>query len=66
MPKISHDEFQAFLREYYNGAYPHQRLGQAFLNKVFPSITHSELYYTESKHEAERIILEHYVIGGTT
>ena len=52
-------DFLEFLKRYFLGVYPYQRLGQAFCNKF--NIQDSELFYCESDKVAQQIILDKYV-----
>ena len=61
---IPFNQYQAFKTDYYNGKYPHQRLGQAFLNHFFPYVTDPKLFYTENESEAEKLIFKSYVHSG--
>lgn len=39
----------------------HLRLGQAFLNRFFPTVIDSKLFYETDKNKAWKMIIEQYV-----
>lgn len=52
---INQDKYLEFKRNYYNGHYPNERLGQAFLNKFFPNEINPDLFYAEEKEAIDEI-----------
>lgn len=62
--KISYQEYLQFKKDYYNSHtdYQHQRFGQAFLNKFFPTVTDPDLFYCEDLGVAENMICNKYLI----
>ena len=54
----------AFLVDWYNGEYPHQRLGQAFYNKYGGPEPCPELFYEEDNAKAKKYIIENCVEFG--
>jgi len=62
---ISPDQYNAFVIEWYSGHYPHQRFGQAFVNKFLteeaPSPNTSALFYEESLSGAKEMAWRGYV-----
>ena len=52
----------AFYEDYAKGNLQHQRLGQAFLNRFYPAVSDSELFYEENDATAAAHIEEHYVV----
>jgi len=48
-----------FIAKFLRGDYPHQRLGQAFIN-VFNINDNAELFYIEDQEEALFIIINNY------
>lgn len=63
MQKVSWTDWLLFQRAMNAGAFPHERLGQAFVNRFFPysgSAT-SALFYQRDAKKAREIILSQYV-----
>lgn len=63
MVKISPMEFYNFQNAYYNGEWPSQRFGQAFINKFYPASGEetSDIFYKEDSVEAEALIMDRLV-----
>jgi hypothetical protein len=59
--KLLSEEFTKFKLAYFADKNPVLRLGQAFLNKYFPDVVDSNLFYEEDAAKAEKIIWEHYI-----
>lgn len=55
------NKFSQFLIRFYQGEFPHLRLGQAFINTFYPSVIHPELFYCEDNHKAVEMIIEQYI-----
>lgn len=49
--------FVEWKKEFYSKE-QHQRLGQAFLNKFYPGVVFSKLFYEEKAELAEKIIYQ--------
>jgi len=62
--KIDQVEVAKFMIDYIVGDHPHQRVGQAFLNTLLPSVVDPELFYEENVDRAWEIIVEKYVDFG--
>jgi hypothetical protein len=54
-------EFQQFMIKYFNGDFPNQRLGQAFLNTHYPKDICPEIFYATDIHEAAELIYQKYI-----
>lgn len=54
-------EYLVFRKEWYAGAYPHERLGQAFLNRFFREVVHPELFHESDPMKADGIIWSKYL-----
>lgn len=62
-PKITRHEFFEFYNDFHTGAYPSQRLGQAFVNKFTrESEPCPDIFYEANEKEAIQLIKERYVI----
>ena len=61
MRQISHEELGLFNRNFYQGKYPNQRVGQAFMNEFYPELDDQKLLYCENDSEAWNIIVAKYV-----
>jgi len=59
--KISFKKFLNFCNRYWKKEYPHLRFGQAFLNKFFPDISCSEIFYEENLDTAYYKISQKFV-----
>lgn len=64
--KITSKEFATFIREFFNGNYPHQRFGQAFINKFYPNVMNPEgfandIFYGEDWTNVWNLIAERFV-----
>lgn len=59
--KITPQRFNEFRRKFFEGSYPHQRFGQAFLNQLFPNIVDPTLFYEENEEIAQGIAYTTYV-----
>lgn len=62
-------EFQDFLADFYNDHYPHQRMGQAFINQFMPAYDVPEpedlrlmnkLFYIDDER-AMKMIVDHFI-----
>ena len=60
--RISRKDVTDFYESYSTGDYPHLRLGQAFLNRFYPHVSDSELFYENDDAIAAAHIEEHYVV----
>jgi hypothetical protein len=58
--KIPASEFLKFKIQFYQNR-PNLRLGQAFLNRYFPDVADSQLYYSDNMKLIETIIWQHYI-----
>jgi len=58
---INHEQFLQFIDDYYHGRYPHQRLGQAFLNVHFPHVSDSYVFHETDDAKALDLIESEYV-----
>lgn len=63
MIKITPTEFYDFRVRYYNGEWPSQRMGQAFVNQYDPKSGEAtaDLFYTNDPIQAESMIQTRYV-----
>lgn len=60
--KISVPEYNKFKIAYYNErAFPHERFGQAFLNKFYPDLVRPTLFYETNDRIAAQYICTHFV-----
>lgn len=71
--KVSRKDFELFLEDWNNGKHPHERLGQAFINKFYDKIRedmpgfdgmphcHPELFHTRNTDLAIYIIEAKYI-----
>lgn len=58
--KITPYELYQFMSGYH-AIYPHERLGQAFVNKFLVDQQDPDLFYEEDRNKAEKIIATKYV-----
>ena len=60
--KVSYNKISAFMAKYYNlKQFPHERLGQAFMNHVLLSyVSDQELFYANNDGQAIAIIYSRY------
>lgn len=58
---ISRAELFAFALDYGMGAYPHQRVGQAFINEFTEDTIDPELFYEEDNQKCFLLIRERYM-----
>lgn len=56
-PKQMHE----FMQKYNQHLFPHERLGQAFINEFFTDKQDPELFYEEDNYDAYQIIMSKYV-----
>jgi hypothetical protein len=63
MKEVYIGAYSLFAMEYLDGQYPHERFGQAFMNKFYTgtSLTDSQLFYCEDKTQAVDIIFARYI-----
>lgn len=64
---VTYADFVQFQREYYHeNKYPHERLGQAFMNHVskMQNVKDNELFFAADDNVAMEIIWEKYVKAG--
>lgn len=63
MAMITPAEFYSFRVSYYNGAWTSQRLGQAFVNKYYPTSGEesSDIFYQPDSVVAEAMIMDRFV-----
>lgn len=54
--KITSKEFATFVCEFFNGNYPHQRFGQAFINKFYPNVMNPEGFANDVFYETDSAI----------
>ena len=54
-------ELLEFEKDYYDGKYPNQRLGQAFCNKF--NITNQEIFYEENDKTARFLIWQEFFLS---
>jgi len=60
--KISANEFIKFKIDFYKTRPSEDmRLGQEFLNRFFPEVADSQLYYSTNPKVIENIIWQHYI-----
>ena len=57
---ISPDQYNSFVLDWYAGRWPHQRFGQAFLNK-FVKKSDPALFYEENLPAAKELAWQTYV-----
>lgn len=50
-----------FMKKYNQHLFPHERLGQAFINEFFTDKQDPELFYCEDNYDAYQIIMSKYV-----
>ena len=62
LQRVSNVDAKIFYESYNKGDYPEERLGQAFLNRFYPYVTDSELFYETDPTKAAAHIEEHYVV----
>jgi hypothetical protein len=55
------NNIQKFLIRFYNNEFPHQRVGQAFINYYTTGVTDPDLFYCEDKNKAVQIIIDKYL-----
>ena len=60
---ISPDEYNSFVVDWYAGRWPHQRFGQAFINKFSKAgdLSNPTLFYEESINRAKELAWQQYV-----
>jgi hypothetical protein len=58
---ISPDEYNSFVIDWYADRWPHQRFGQAFVNKFVHGASHPELFYEENLNKAKELAWQEYV-----
>lgn len=61
--RITLDEYVSFLVEYNSGQYPHQRLGQAFLNAFYPGVVHPSLFYAVDIQKINDLVFDIYILS---
>lgn len=67
--KLSYAEYLSFCTAFSNGAHPHERYGQAFINKYLRApwipentmVRFPKLFHTTSVYEAIGLISEHFI-----
>ena len=60
MNKVTLDEYLQFIKDFDNGVYPNQRMGQAFMNK-FDVKLDTQLFYMQKRKETLILICDKYV-----
>jgi hypothetical protein len=62
---ISPDQYNSFVIDWYAGRWPHQRFGQAFINKFLaeeaPPLQDNSLFYEENLNKAKELAWQKYV-----
>lgn len=58
--KVTWKEYHQFVKDYDNGLYPQERIGQAFMNK-FKINNDQKLFYGQRKGTCLKHIQENYV-----
>lgn len=53
-------KIEGFISAYYSGRYPHQRLGQAFVNAVLPPVVIPRLFYDENENRVKHNIYTYF------
>lgn len=59
--KIQLSELMDFLIRYNQNRYPHERLGQAFINHMISGVQDSNLFYEENRKIAISKIMDKYI-----
>lgn len=62
--RISIDRYLEFVHAWDTGRYPHQRLGQAFMNEFLRHLADPDLFHERSRDAAAMMILQKYVNTG--
>ena len=58
---ITKDEWGRFKRAYRAGAYPYQRLGQAFMNVFGSGEANPTIFYEEDERRVWRLVRDTYI-----
>lgn len=61
-PKVTNDVFQQFLKDYSNGQFTGERLGQAFMGKFAVTEPCPEIFYEVSYFQCLKLISDKYVL----
>lgn len=63
MKQVYVGDYTMFAMRYMCGQHPHERFGQAFMNKFYTgtNVTDSQLFYCEDKAKAVDIIFARYI-----
>jgi len=65
--KVELADFMNFLIEFSQGKFPHQRLGQAFMNTMIDGESNSDIFYEKDRQTCINRIMKEYVdIGEST
>lgn len=60
MKKVTWEQYYKFIKDFDNGAYKYQRLGQAFMNE-FKIVKDQKLFYQQQRGATLKLIEENYV-----
>ena len=60
--KVPLDQLNIFYHDFYHECYPDLRLGQAFLNRFYPGIVDTDLFYSNDELHVQEHIMDHYLL----
>jgi len=58
---VQPQQMYEFMKKYNQQLFPHERLGQAFINEFFTDKQDPELFYEEDNYDAYMTIMHKYV-----